>query len=70
MHIPPQDNHNKPIIDIDDVRVPLNYFNILKLVEGQTFEYHVPGYETGIVPATGTVDVDVEGEIFAAIGAT
>ena len=68
MHIPPQDNHNKPIIDIDDVRVPLNYFNILKLVEGQTFEYHVPGYETGIVPATGTVDVDVEGEIFAAIG--
>ncbi|MGB8316330.1 MAG: 5-deoxy-glucuronate isomerase [Aestuariivirga sp.] len=68
MHIPPHDNYNKPIIDIDDAHVPLNYFNIVKLVEGQTFEYHVPGYETGIVPATGSVDVDVEGEIFAAIG--
>jgi 5-deoxy-glucuronate isomerase len=32
------------------------------------FEYRVPGYETAIVPATGTVDVDVAGEHFAAIG--
>ena len=31
MHIPPFENNNKPIVDIDDTRVPLNYFNIVKL---------------------------------------
>ena len=68
MHIPPHDNHNAPIIDCNDARVPLNYFNIVKLTRGQAFEYQVPGYETCIVPATGTVDVDVGGMAFAALG--
>lgn len=68
MHIPTHDNLNKPIIDIDDIRVPLNYFNIVKLLRGQSFDYQVPGYETGIVPATGTIDVNVEGENFSSIG--
>ena len=68
MHIPPFDNQNRPIIDVSDERVPLNYFNIVKLQRGQMFEYQVPGYETGIVPATGTVDIDIEGEAFSAIG--
>ena len=68
MHIPPHDNFNRPIVDVDDARVPLNYFNIVKLLRGQTFEYSVPGYETGVVPATGTVDVSVMGETFAKIG--
>ena len=61
MHIPPHDNRNAPIIDVNDARVPLNYFNIVKLERGVAFEYRVPGYETAIVPATGTVDVDVAG---------
>ncbi|MCP3970699.1 MAG: 5-deoxy-glucuronate isomerase [Rhodobacteraceae bacterium] len=68
MHIPPFDNQNKPIVDVEDARVPLVYFNIVKLNKGNAFEYRVPGYETGIVPATGTVDVEVEGESFAALG--
>lgn len=68
MHLPPFDNRNTPIIDVDDARVPLNYFNIVKLERGVAFEYRVPGYETAIVPATGTVDVDVAGEHFSAIG--
>jgi 5-deoxy-glucuronate isomerase len=68
MHLPPFDNRNTPIIDANDARVPLNYFNIVKLERGVAFEYRVPGYETAIVPATGTVDVDVAGEHFAAIG--
>jgi 5-deoxy-glucuronate isomerase len=68
MHIAPHDNHNKAIVDADDPCVPLNYFNIVKLTKGQTFEYQVPGYETCIVPATGTVDVAVEGMAFAALG--
>ena len=61
MHIAPYDNRNKPIVDVDDATVPLNYFNIVKLEPGQAFTYQVPGYETCIVPATGTVDVEVEG---------
>ncbi len=68
MHYPPFDNNNKPIINVDDASVPLNYFNIVKLKRGQSFDYRVPGYETGIVPATGTIDVEIEGENFDAIG--
>ena len=68
MHIPPHDNQNRAIIDVDDSRVPLNYFNIVKLTKGQAFEYMVPGYETSIVPATGTIDVEVEGENYSAVG--
>ena len=68
MHIAPHDNANKPIVGIDDPMVPLNYFNIVKLKMGEAFEYQVPGYETCIVPATGTVDVEIEGVRFAAIG--
>ena len=68
MHIPPHDNRNRPIVDVDDARVPLNYFNIVKLKAGQIFEYQVPGYETATVPATGRVNVSVGGERFDAIG--
>ncbi|MBM1219077.1 5-deoxy-glucuronate isomerase [Ponticoccus sp. SC2-23] len=68
MHIPPFDNQNKPIVDAGDTTVPLNYFNIVKLSRDQAFDYQVPGYETCIVPATGTVDVEVEGESWQAIG--
>jgi 5-deoxy-glucuronate isomerase len=68
MNIPPFDNHNKPIIDVEDSLVPLTYFNIVKLKKGQAFTYRTPGYETCIVPATGRVDVEVEGERYAGIG--
>ncbi|OJF96402.1 5-deoxy-glucuronate isomerase [Pararhizobium antarcticum] len=68
MHIAPYDNTNKPIVDIDNGLVPLNYFNIVKLKRGEAFEYQVPGYETCIVPATGKVDVTVEGVCFADLG--
>ncbi|MGI9400122.1 MAG: 5-deoxy-glucuronate isomerase [Rhizobiaceae bacterium] len=68
MHIAPYDNQNKPIVDMNDSRVPLNYFNIVKLKNGEAFEYQVPGYETCIVPATGKVDVEVEGFTAGNIG--
>ena len=68
MHIPPYDNKNKPIVDVDDKLVPLNYFNIVKLKKGEAFTYQVPRYETCIVPATGTVDVNVEGFKADALG--
>lgn len=68
MHIPPHDNANRPIVDVDHPRVPLTFFNIVKLTQGQRFVSRVAGYETCIVPATGTVDVAVGGLSFAAIG--
>jgi len=68
MHIPPYDNQNKPIVEANGDTVPLNYFNIVKLERGQAFEYQVPGFETCIVPATGAVDVNVEGFIVEKLG--
>ncbi|NEX46324.1 5-deoxy-glucuronate isomerase [Pseudotabrizicola algicola] len=68
MHIAPHDNQNRPIVDLDDPVVPLVYFNILRLRAGEVFDYRTPGYETCVVPATGTVTVETMGETFAAIG--
>ncbi|MDJ0994364.1 MAG: 5-deoxy-glucuronate isomerase [Dinoroseobacter sp.] len=68
MHIPPFDNAQKPIVDVDDAHVPLVYFNIVKLKAGEHFDYRVAGYETCVVPATGTVTVETTGETFAEIG--
>ena len=68
MHIEPFDNKNKPIVDINDSKVPLNFFNIVKLNKDQSFEYQTPGYETCIVPATGTINIDVKGQSYDSIG--
>ncbi len=48
--------------------MPLVWFNILRLKAGETAVSQVPGYETCIVPATGTVSVGVMGERFDGIG--
>jgi 5-deoxy-glucuronate isomerase len=68
MHIAPHDNRNQPIIAIDNPLVPLVYFNILRLGRGAVAVSQVPGYETCIVPATGTVDVETAGQRFDGIG--
>ena len=68
MHIAPHDNHNRAIVDMDNEAVPLVYFNIVNLKAGAHFDYRTPGYETCVVPATGTVTVQTMGETFAAIG--
>jgi 5-deoxy-glucuronate isomerase len=68
MHIAPYENRNRPIVDANHSLVPLNYFNIVKLQRGESFDYRVAGYETCIVPATGTVTVEVRGETFKDIG--
>lgn len=68
MHIPPFDNRNRPIVDINHDLVPLNYFNIVKLKAGESFEYRLAEYETCIVPATGTISVETAGQTFKDIG--
>jgi 5-deoxy-glucuronate isomerase len=68
MHIAPYDNRNIPIIGTGHPLVPLVSFNILRLSLGESFRSVVPGHETCIVPATGTVDIAVAGKSFARIG--
>ena len=68
MHIAPYDNDNRAIVETDHPLVPLVYFNILRLRAGEIFDYRLAGYETCVVPATGTVTVETAGETFARIG--
>ena len=68
MHIAPHNNHNRPIVDVDHPLVPLNYFNIVMLKRGETFDHVVPGYETCIVPATGTIRIEVGGQTHNDLG--
>ena len=68
MHIAPHDNQNRPIVDVDHPKVPLVYFNIVRLKAGDHFDYRTAGYETCVVPATGTVTVECLGQTFAQIG--
>lgn len=68
MHIAPYDNQNQPIIGIDNPTTPLCYFNIVHLKRGEAFTSIVPGFESAIVPATGTVDITTAGETFQHIG--
>ena len=59
MHIAPYDNRNEPVVGINDAVTPLVYFNIIKLKAGESFTSQVPGYETCLCPATGSIDVSV-----------
>ncbi|MGB0446949.1 MAG: 5-deoxy-glucuronate isomerase [Pseudomonadales bacterium] len=68
MHIPHFDNQNQAIVDCDDQRTPLCYFNIVKLTKGESFTSQVDGYETCLVPATGSIDVTVGEHTFDAVG--
>lgn len=68
MHIAPHDNRNRPIVDREHPLVPYVYFNIVRLSAGAHFDYRTPGYETCVVPATGTVTVETAGETFSGIG--
>ena len=67
MHVAPYQNENRPLFGAQNEAVPLTYFNIVKLKRGETFEYRVPGYETCIAPATGTVDVSTSAAASAAL---
>ena len=59
MHIAPFDNQNQPIVDVDDAKTPLVYFNIIKLKAGETHTSQVAGYETCLCPATGSISVRI-----------
>ena len=59
MHIPPHDNDNRPIIDINDAKVPYAFFNRVTLNRDEEFVYELKEYESCIVPVTGSIIVNV-----------
>ena len=61
-------NNNKPIIDIENNIIPNIYFNIIKLSKGEEFAICLKGYEICIVPATGSIDVEISNKTFKNIG--
>ena len=68
MHIPYSDNKNQPLFDINNETVPLVYFNIVKLKKGETHSYQLENHESSIVPATGTIEINVDGKSLGSIG--
>jgi 5-deoxy-glucuronate isomerase len=62
-----QSRPSSDIVD-DDPHGAAELFQHRQAEEGRAFDYQVPGYETCIVPATGTVTVEDGGETFAKLG--
>lgn len=67
-HIKPYDNKNKPIIDINDEMTPLVYHNTVRLKKGENYTAQLEEYESAYVLATGTCDIEVDGELFRRVG--
>jgi 5-deoxy-glucuronate isomerase len=67
-HVQPYNNANQPIIDREDATTPLCYFNHVKLKRGEKYIHQVAGYESTLVPASGSCDVKVGGMAFDAVG--
>lgn len=62
------DNHNEPLVSVGDPVLPRTYFNIVNLKKGESFFSRVEGYETCWVMASGTCDIEVDGEKFSGVG--
>ncbi len=61
------DNKNRPILaghePVDRV-----YFNLIKLATAESDRYHLPQFETVVVPMAGVCDVTIDGVEFANLG--
>ena len=68
MHIPYSNNQNNPLFEENNKTVPLVYFNIIKLKKGESYSYVLKDHETSVVPATGVVEITVDGKKLGQIG--
>ena len=68
MHIPYSDNKNIALFQENNKTVPLVYFNIINLKKGESYSYQLPKHETSVVPATGMVELTVDGKKLGQIG--
>ncbi len=67
-HIRPHDNKNQAIVAEHNELVPLVYFNVVRLKEGETYTAQLENYESVYVMATGSCDIKVKDELFEAVG--
>lgn len=67
-HIRPFDNQNKAIVPENDELVPLVYMNVVRLKKGESYKGQLSAYESVYVMATGTCDIEVNGQLFEAVG--
>ncbi len=61
-------NHNEPLVGVNNEILPRSYFNIIKLKKEGTFFSQIPGYETCWVLAEGVCDINVNGQEFNNVG--
>ena len=61
------DNGNRPILH-HDARMASVHFNLVRLAPGESFETRLPEHEAILAVLSGTVDITVDGEAFAAVG--
>ena len=66
IHLPPRDDG--ALLPAGNETVPLASFSIIKLRAGETAESRVEGHETCLVPATGTVEVRIDGRAVGPLG--
>ena len=66
IHLPP--GSGDALLPPGNATVPLASFSIVRLRAGEAAESHVEGHETCLVPATGTVEVAVDGRDFGPLG--
>ena len=67
-HIQPFDNKNQPIVAAGNALVPLVYFNIIRLKQGECYFAQLAHYESVYVMAHGTCDLQVGDHSFEAVG--
>ena len=67
-HIPSFDNRNQAIVAEHNDYVPLVYFNRVLLNKGESHQFQLASHESCVVPVSGSIKVDVDGEVFDQIG--
>ena len=68
MHIPYTNNQNNPLFEENNKTVPLVYFNIIRLKKGESYNYLLKDHETSVVPATGVIELSLDGTKLGQIG--
>ncbi len=67
-HKPFYENHNKAILEENNAKLPLIYFNRVVLAEGESYAQKLRAHESVLVVIAGSLDVTVGGQSYKDIG--
>jgi 5-deoxy-glucuronate isomerase len=62
------DNGNRPLVEPGSGPLSLTYFNVVQLAAGDVHAFTLPLHEAVVVPLSGTVDITIADQTFAAVG--